>query len=228
MLIERDIGGIQFDVDVEQANELYFTESFARKITESGISGIIEAIYQNTNIKYPALSGLIELTDMCNFNCPFCYINESGMIHHSQPRFDEGFKNELDYLIEHGLIYCILSGGECLIHPDFVKIYTHLKMNGVLVTVFTNGYLLNDELISLFEKNKPFKMEISVYGIDDESYQITTNTKNISSNRVFSNILKLQNAGIHVICKTPITTLTEGCYEQIKDWCLQHGIVSVK
>ena len=109
MTVSRKIGDIEFDVDITQANELYFSQSFAERIVEEGISGILKAVYDNANIRYPLLSAFIELTDYCNFSCPFCYVNESGMKHSSIPRFDEGFKNTLDYMINQGLIYCVLS-----------------------------------------------------------------------------------------------------------------------
>ena len=223
MLVERTIGKSSIDVDVNKSNELYFDQDTASMLQGTGISSIINAIYKINNRTHMPLSLFMELTDSCNFSCPFCYINEAGICHSNIPRFEQ-LKPILDFLIKEGLIYCILTGGECTIHPDFIQIYRYLKQSGVLVTIFTNGYLLNDQMFSLFKEFEPFKIEISIYGNDDASYAKATNTSMISSNRVFNNILILKEMGINVICKTPITSLTEECYPDIERWCLEHEV----
>ena len=93
-----------------------------------------------------------------------------------------------------------------------------------MVTIFSNGYLLNDDTIELLCKFKPFKIEISLYGFDDQSYQATTKNSSVQSHKIFESILKLKQANIHVVCKTPITSLTETCYDKIEQWCQLHDI----
>ena len=223
MIIERNINGISIDLDINEGNEIYLPESVAENIKKDGMEGILDAIYEKANCEHIPLSVFIELTDKCNFSCPFCYINENGKEHHSLPKFDE-LKQTLDYLIDKGLLYCTLSGGECLTHPDFSRIYSHLKKHGVLVSVFSNGYLIDDTIISLFKQYKPFKVEISIYGIDDATYRATVANNNISAQTVFNNILKIKSIGIDVTCKTPITSFTESSFQLIKNWCDENGI----
>lgn len=223
MIIERNIKGIDIDVDISESNEIYLPNRIAVKIKNDGIEEIINAIYAEANCEHIPLSVFIELTDYCNFSCPFCYINENGKEHHSLPRFDV-LKQALDFLIENGLLYCTLSGGECLTHPDFSRIYTYLKERGVLVTIFSNGYLIDDAIISLFKQYKPFKIEISIYGVDDITYRTTVANNNISAKTVFDNILRIRNIGIDVICKTTATSLTERSFSLIKKWCDNNAI----
>lgn len=223
MIIERKIGNVNIDVDISKANELYFESDFASTITENGISGILNAIFEKNNAKMMPLSAFIELTSNCNFKCPFCYINEKKVNHHCIPRF-ENLKNDLDYLIDNGLLYCTLSGGECLLHPDFEKIYRYLKNRGVLVSVFTNGYLINRNIVNLFSELNPFRVEVSIYGIDNETYQKTVNITPVNSDQIFNSILTLKQMGIMIVCKTPITRLTEDSYPQIEKWCQDNDI----
>lgn len=218
MLINRKIGQIELDVDEEKPNEIFFEEDFAEKIKGYGIDEIVSEIYLRNGYDHMPLSVFIELTNRCNFSCPFCYINNNDSADSTLPRWDE-LKEEIDFLISKGMLYCILSGGECLLYPDFKELYLYLKKKGVLVTVFTNGYLLNERFFDLFEQYMPYKIEISIYGIDDVSYKLTTNTKYIDSNRLFDNILELKKRGIYVVCKTPVTSLTEQIYPSIMAWC---------
>lgn len=223
MIVSRKIGLVDLDVNICEANELYFTESFSKKIIEQGISGVLNAIYLENRKEHMPLSVFFELTNGCNFNCPFCYINEKDVNHVFLPRWSI-LKEEIDALINWGMLYCVLSGGECTMHPDFKQIYKYLKRRGVLVTIFSNGYLIDDELINLFTEYKPFKIEISLYGNNDISYRLATNTINIDSERVYKAVLDMKNNGINVVCKTPINSLTEVSWIDNKKWCERHSI----
>lgn len=224
MNIHRKIGRIGMDVDPAGANEIYLEDAVAERIREPGLSGILSAIYEANNQPHLPLNLFLELTSHCNFNCPFCYVNEPGCQKASMPRFEE-LKKTLDLFIKKGLVHCTLSGGECLLHPDFSDIYTYLKLHGVLVTVFTNGYLLEEKHFRMLSGFKPFKLEISLYGHDDESYQATTATPKVKAERVFANVLRLKEDGVNVICKTPLTSLTEEeSYPRIRQWCQAHDI----
>lgn len=226
MLVNRRIGQVELDIDVEKSNEIYFEESFSERILKQGIVGVeetVKEIYFENNHGHMPLSVFIELTNGCNFSCPFCYINENDNHAVTLPRWSE-LRQEIDFLIDHGMLYCILSGGECLMYPDFIDLYLYLKRKGVLVTVFTNGYLMTEQVLDVLEQYMPFKIEISIYGIDDVSYEQATGKKHIDSNRVFSNILELKKRGINVVCKTPITSLTETTYPRIMLWCNENKI----
>lgn len=223
MIIHRKIGCNGMDVDPVEANEIYMEDAVAERIREPGLSGILSAIYEANNQPHLPLNLFLELTSHCNFSCPFCYVNEPGCQKSSVPRFEE-LKKILDYFVEKGLVHCTISGGECLIHPDFIDVYMYLKLHGVLVTVFTNGYLLEEKHFRMLSSYKPFKLEITLYAHDDQSYQATTATPNVKAERVFANVLRLKEDGVNVICKTPLTSLTEANYPKIAQWCQDHGV----
>jgi len=94
----------------------------------------------------------IELTYKCNFSCRHCYIN-------SGPENDEFWKKNklfeiLNGLKRLGVLIIELTGGEPLMHPDFLSIMEHCLKQFPLVGVNTNGYLLNQDHITLFSKYK--------------------------------------------------------------------------
>jgi radical SAM protein with 4Fe4S-binding SPASM domain len=70
-----------------------------------------------------------------------------------------------------------MSGGEPLIRKDFAEIYSHAKSNGLLVTVFTNGTVITDSVLSLFEDLPPRAVEISLYGATAGTYEKITRVK---------------------------------------------------
>ena len=223
MIIRRNINGLEIEIETTQGNEIYLPENVTHLIKNDGIEGITDLIYNYSQVEHMPISVFIELTDYCNFSCPFCYINEAGMEHHKLPKFSK-LKATLDFLISKGMLYCTISGGECLTHPDFKEIYLYLKKNGVLVSIFTNGYLINQDIMLIFNQYKPFKVEISLYGINDSTYRKAVLSPEISSKKIFNNILAMKESGIDVICKTPITSLTEDSFYSIKEWCNSNNI----
>jgi radical SAM protein with 4Fe4S-binding SPASM domain len=73
-----------------------------------------------------------------------------------------------------GAVWCLITGGEPLLRPDFPEIYLMLKRKGLLVSVFTNATLINEDHIALFRKYPPRDIEVTVYGVTEETYERVT------------------------------------------------------
>lgn len=80
----------------------------------------------------------------------------------------------MDQACDAGMLFAILSGGECLLYPHFREIYDHLADRGVLVSVLTNGTLLDEEYVEWFSLRTPERIQISVYGSTPEAYRRVT------------------------------------------------------
>ena len=222
-MITRIINGIEFDIDINKANELYFPADFNRSINSTGITDILFAFY-NAKKEYTPESLFIELTGQCNFNCPFCYIhNCRGARDRKFKPFSE-IKKDIDFLLSSGLITCTISGGECLLHPDFKELYRYLKENGVLVTILSNLTLLNSEVLDLFLELPPYKIDVTIYAMNDTSMQVITGQNTYSYNLVLDNVLSLKKNCINVTCKTPINTFTKSEIDDIRSWCETYDI----
>jgi len=107
MIIRRNINGLEIEIETTQGNEIYLPENVTHLIKNDGIEGITDLIYNYSQVEHMPISVFIELTDYCNFSCPFCYINEAGMEHHKLPKFSK-LKATLDFLIStYALLYYI-------------------------------------------------------------------------------------------------------------------------
>ena len=69
-----------------------------------------------------------------------------------------------------GVLFLLLTGGEPLLFPDFRKLYKELKSMGMILTINTNGTLLDEEWADFFGKYKPRRINITLYGSDDTAY----------------------------------------------------------
>lgn len=230
MIISRIINGIEIDVDTSYGGIFFLDIEDIAKMQADGlnpseITDILNYIYTKQN-KYLPLMGTMELCSYCNFNCPFCYINtkEERKRHSYKTLLFEQIKEDIDWLIENGLFYLIITGGEVLINNQFEKIYKYLKTKGVIVSVFTNLSSLTNDLIDMFKENPPLKIEATIYGFEDETYYKTTGQRDFSAREFRDNVIELKRNGINVICKTPVNSLNFQDFEKIRKWCKENDI----
>ena len=117
------------------------------------------------------LSGSIEITFKCNLRCLHCYIPDySGQGEMTTAEVTR----ILDEIAEEGCLWLLLTGGEVLCRADFPEIYLHAKRRGFLITIFSNGTLLDERVADLLGEYPPFGIEFTLYGLSDETYLKTT------------------------------------------------------
>ncbi len=142
------------------------------------------------------LSGTFELTSRCNFNCKMCYIHTEQCNQKAEELPAEWWIQAGKEAAEQGMLFLLLTGGEPLARPDFPYIYTELKKLGLLISINTNGSLLEGEIAELFRKDPPTRLNISLYGASDDSYETFTGQRAFS--RVLENIKRMDSYGIDV------------------------------
>lgn len=73
-----------------------------------------------------------------------------------------------------GTLILSLTGGEPLMHPDFEIIYRTARISGFVVTIVTNGTLIDELTADLFAELPPWRLAITVYGATEETYTAVT------------------------------------------------------
>lgn len=156
------------------------------------------------------LSATIELLDQCNFRCKYCYVR--GIIG-SIMSLDNA-KRVLNELRQEGCIWLTITGGEPLLHPNFLEIYRYAFDLGFGISVLTNGYLIDDQHIQLFKEKKPKVIDITLYGIDESTYSAFVG-RNGCFEQFQSNLTRLLDNGIPFQLKA---TLTNHTYEMLTEY----------
>jgi radical SAM protein with 4Fe4S-binding SPASM domain len=130
--------------------------------------------------KTPSLYSLdIELTERCNCNCIHCYINLPPDDRNALRR--ELSKEEVKELLREaaslGCLSVRFTGGEPLLREDFSEIYLAARRLGLRVAILTNATLISPETAKLLSSIPPLApIEISLYGMEGESYEAVTRT----------------------------------------------------
>lgn len=124
------------------------------------------------------LTGSMELTLRCNLRCVHCYITASksysGLAGGRPELSTAEFCRIIDEVAAEGCLSLLLTGGEPLLRGDFLEIYRHAKRRGMLLILFTNGTLLNQQIVEELREWPPRRVEITLYGRTQETYERVT------------------------------------------------------
>jgi MoaA/NifB/PqqE/SkfB family radical SAM enzyme len=118
------------------------------------------------------LIGTFEITARCNLACKMCYIRMEGSrtILEKERTAQEWIALGKE-AVNAGTLFLLITGGEPLIRPDFREIYEGLNRFGFIITLFTNGTLVDEKFIQWIKKIPPNKVGITLYGASPETYQ---------------------------------------------------------
>ena len=113
-----------------------------------------------------------ELTPVCNMNCAMCYIRRSAQeveqLGGVMPA--EKWLELAQQAKEAGALVLIITGGEPFMYPHFRYLYERLQQMGFLISLNTNGTLLDESTIEWLRGFQPDKINITLYGASDETY----------------------------------------------------------
>jgi radical SAM protein with 4Fe4S-binding SPASM domain len=121
------------------------------------------------------LNGMIEVTRHCPLKCVHCYNNLSSA--EATPESELTYEEHcriLDEMTEAGCLWLLFTGGEIFARKDFLKIYTYAKKKGLIVTLFTNGTLIDKDVADTLADWRPFLVEITIYGRTKETFDRIT------------------------------------------------------
>lgn len=170
--------------------------------------------------RHPYVGG-IELTEKCNLNCVHCYLQ--GLYKGSDMTTDEVL-TAIDKLYEEGVLFLYFTGGEILSRKDFKTIYVYAKKKGFIIELLTNGTLITEDIIEIFNMYPPATVSISMYGKDNESYDKVTRTKG-NFDKLTKGIKLLKDNGIHFEIKFIGVKENKGDYFAVKKIAEDYGAV---
>lgn len=118
------------------------------------------------------------------------------------------------------MVFLLLTGGEPLLRKDFKEIYSELKKLGLLISINTNGSLIDQEMFHFLTQDPPLRMNISLYGCSNETY--TRLCGKPMYDVVCRNICRLKEAGISIRLNASITPYNagdiKGLYRLAEQW----------
>ena len=179
--------------------------------------------------KYPLDSLYFYLTEGCNLACHHCYL---------APRFDPDgskyamlpldlFQKAIEEAIPLGLTGAKLTGGEPLLHPDFLAMLEIIHREKLNLSIETNGILCTPEIARKIARlDNPF-VSVSLDGANAETHD-TIRGVNGAFNKSTSSVKHLAAAGISPQIIMSIMQANVGQIEAVIELAEKLGAASVK
>ncbi len=171
------------------------------------------------------LSGTFELTPVCNMDCKMCYIRMSRTQQEAiQPLADakqwlalaEEAKNA-------GMLFLLLTGGEPFLHPQFRQILEGLHKMGLILTINSNGTMIDENTVAWLKNCPPVRINITLYGASDATYdRLCGNPHGFT--QVTKAIRLLKEAGIMVKLNCSLTPYNAQDLPQIVDFANENKL----
>ncbi|MCP4270326.1 MAG: radical SAM protein [Candidatus Brocadiaceae bacterium] len=126
---------------------------------------------------------ILELTPLCNSKCSFCYnvwkeepCSDSNINFLRFDKYKEMITKLLSELKDFGISPSgiALSGGEVLLHPDFLQLAKHISEQNIRINIASNGTLLSPDIIKKLSEYGVRNFELSLPSLDDHVYKEIT------------------------------------------------------
>jgi radical SAM protein with 4Fe4S-binding SPASM domain len=171
------------------------------------------------------LDGSLELTFRCNLRCAHCYVNtrRGDRRARRQELTAAEIRRIAGEAADLGCLTLLLTGGEPLLRADLPDIYRHLKSQGFLVALFTNGTLVTERFADLLADRPPLVVEITLYGATAEVYERVTGVPG-SHRRCLRGIELLLDRKVRVRLKTVPLTINVSEMDAMRALASAYGV----
>jgi radical SAM protein with 4Fe4S-binding SPASM domain len=182
-------------------------------------------IHEQVNPRRIPVNGTIEISNRCPLNCSHCYNNlpMNDLTARNAELTLEEHCRILDELADAGCLWMLFSGGEIFARHDFLDIYDHAKRRGFLITLFTNGILIDERIADHLAVMRPFAIEITLYGATRETYETLTRIPG-SYEKCLRGIRLLRERNLPLKLKTVAVTVNKHEIFAMKELAEEMGV----
>lgn len=173
------------------------------------------------------LSGTFELSPVCNLACKMCYVRKTPAEVAASPRPPVGLIQWLsiaEQARDAGMLYLLLTGGEPFLWQDFWPLYERLSTMGFLISINSNGTLLDEARVARLAEHPPTRINITLYGAGNETYEALCGRSGMFD-RVDRAITLLRQAGILVKLNCSLTPHNAGDLEGIVSYAAERDLI---
>ncbi len=156
-----------FSYDVESPKTMD-TRQIRPNEDSSGVipQSVLEAYFQEV----PTIFDMqMDITQACTERCIHCYIPEYNTVFLPYERITM----VIDEFRAQGGVGLSISGGECMLHPDFDKIVRYARSNDLVVGILTNLTLCDDAKVKLLQEVEA-TVQVSLYSMNPSTHDSIT------------------------------------------------------
>lgn len=187
---------------------------------------ITEYLHAKAAQKQIPLNGTFELTPCCNMECRMCYVRMSRQ----QQEVIRPLRTAEEWLAlgeegkKRGMLYLLLTGGEPFSRPDFREILSGLHRMGFIISINSNGTLIDEEVVEWLKETPPTRINLTLYGASNETYARLCGNPN-GFTQIAKAIHLLKEAGITVKLNGSLTPYNAHDLEKIIDFAKEEQLI---
>ena len=186
------------------------TRKDERILTADEVAALPATLLEKYFAKHPTLFEIqLDITQACTERCRHCYVPEYNPIFLPYEKICE----ILDEFRDMGGIHVSLSGGECMMHKDFIKIVKAIRERDCTVACLSNLTVCSDEIINaLVEADGT--VQVSLYSMSPAIHDEVTRRKG-SWLETMNAILRLRAAQIPIKISCPCLRINYKGYPDV-------------
>lgn len=167
---------------------------------------IVSYLYDKASREKRPIGGTFELLPFCNMDCRMCYIRMTPEEQRKKGTLltNQQWLSLAKEIKEQGTLFLLLTGGEPFLKKDFRSLYETLHKMGFIISINSNGTLIDESTVSWLKKCPPSRINISLYGASDETYMNLCRYE-MGFTKVTNAIEMLKKAGIDVKLSCSLT-----------------------
>lgn len=216
-----EVSGANFEMPIDSFK--YLTKGVSKNNESFNLYRIVLSTFFDKNNYLESI--LFELTYNCNLKCKHCFNPKDE--NNYKITFEDA-KQIIDEAYNEGLSFVSLTGGECTLNKDFLKIakYSRSKFLGVEILSNLQSLYDDDDLFNEIVKLYPQTIYTSLYSMNPDTHDNITGIKG-SHHKTISVLKRLREKNINTWINF-IPTALGNCYdyEEIQKFAEKYGIES--
>lgn len=167
----------------------------------------------------------LNITKVCNLKCPFCFANSGPDVHEKRDQRLSVAQwtrvmQEVQAINPECRLY--ISGGEPFAHPQAVELIALASAHARVVTVITNGTLLDDAKIKRLAKLKNLTVQISIDSIDPQENTQSRGAEHLD--KALRALDGLLEAGVKACVSATLTQINKDSLWRLQAHCKKLGV----
>lgn len=167
------------------------------------LNTIEQTICNKADINHIPISGTFELSPLCNMDCKMCFakMTKEQMEAHAPIKNYKQWLDLAKQACDAGMMFILLTGGEPFLYPNFKELYLGLKKLGLIISINTNGTLINEKIVDWLANDPPRRLNITLYGANNQTYdRLCHNPIGFTQTINAIKLLKSRNISVKLNC----------------------------
>ncbi len=178
LVAEEDNKGTDFRKILNESLKIFFKDAlkatlrnpiqayyFLRTIRWQKEAARVRSNWGQQGVHVPPIM-IFSITNRCNLHCKGCY-NQALRQSPQEEMSEEKLKNIIAEAKGLGISFIVIGGGEPLLRREIVEITK--KFPEIIFLVFTNGLLIDDDLLMKLKRQNNFVPVISLEGFEEDT-----------------------------------------------------------